>query len=278
MVAESTDILAPMSQLGWATGLFRRGLGHGLHRRLAERPARGGKHDLLDALAALEVEHLVDGVVLRIDRKQRRPAALDLGQHERAGADQALLVGEADDGALRGCCERRPEPGCADDAGHDEIGGRGGGFDQGLRAGGCGRLGPGERLLEGAVERGIADDGLLGADRTGLFGEALDAALGGQRLDLERARVARDQVDGVAADRAGGAQDRDAPGRRPLSGGEEIRLRPDVDDRVHRRHSRSSFVSRALGVVWGISFQPSPATATAKAGGLARDPRRRRTI
>ena len=60
------------------------------------------------------------------------PPALDLGQHERAGADQAFLVGEADDGASRGGRERRPEPCCADDPGHDEIGRRRRGLDQGL--------------------------------------------------------------------------------------------------------------------------------------------------
>ena len=153
-----------MSQFGMGHRLLGRRLCHGLHRRLAERPARGGEHDLLDALCALEVEHLVDGIVLRIDREQRRAAALDLGQHERAGADQALLVGEADDGASRGCRERGPEARCADDPGHDEIGGCGGGLDQGFGACRCDGLRACERLFEGTVKRGIADDGLLRAD------------------------------------------------------------------------------------------------------------------
>ena len=204
------------------------------------------------------------------------PAALDLGQHERAGADQALLVGKPDDGALRCGCERGPEPGRADDPGHDEVGGRGGGLHQSLGACGCNRLGARELLLKGAVEGGIADHRLPGADLARLFGEAIDAALGGQRLDRERPRMAGDQIDGVAADRAGRAQDGDAPGFRPLGGG-EIRLGRDVDGRVHRRHAQ--FPSSAGDFASYSDYLSSPLSPSQpqRPTRRPRDPRRRRT-
>ena len=277
MVAESHRNLGAHVPVGVGDGLFRRRLRHGLHRCLAERSARGGQHDLLHTVRALEVEHLVDGVVLRIDREQRRPAALDLGQHERAGADQALLVGKPDDGSLRGRRECGAKPGRADDPCHDEIGGRGCSLDQGVRSCSCRRLGAGERFLEGAVERGVADDGLLGADRARLLGEALHAALGGQCLDLERSRMAGDQVDGVAADRARRTQDGDAPGCRSLGGGRKIRLWRDVDGRVHRRHSQ--FPSSAEDFASYSDYLSSPLSPSQpqRPTRRPRDPRRRRT-
>ena len=62
--------------------------------------------------------------------------------------------------------------------GHDEVGGRGGGLDQSLGSRGRSRLAAGERLLECAVQGGIADDGLLRAHRAGLFCKAVHAAAG----------------------------------------------------------------------------------------------------
>ena len=70
--------------------------GRGVHS--PERAARGGQ-DQPSHPSRRAVEHLEDGVVLAIDRQQRGAVPPHLGHHQRAGADQALLVGEGDHGA-----------------------------------------------------------------------------------------------------------------------------------------------------------------------------------
>src|SRR6516164_2873222 len=66
-VAESTDILAPIRQFGWATA--------------------SGQDDLLDRLGALEIETLPDRAVFAVDRQQRRAMRRDLLHEQHAGAD-----------------------------------------------------------------------------------------------------------------------------------------------------------------------------------------------
>ena len=90
MVAESTEILAPMLQFGWATACSGVIAAISASERSAERPARGGQDQAARPLSALlAVEHLEDRVVLGIDRQQHGAAARDLGHQQRAGADQA---------------------------------------------------------------------------------------------------------------------------------------------------------------------------------------------
>ena len=52
MVAESTEILAPMLQFGMLHRLLGGDVRHLLQRALAERPAAGGQHDALDRVRA----------------------------------------------------------------------------------------------------------------------------------------------------------------------------------------------------------------------------------
>src|SRR6185312_11136528 len=57
------------------------------------------------------------------------------------------------------------------------------------------------------------DDRKAGAQLARLLRQQLDVAVGRERLNLEGAGIAPDQIDRVAADRAGRTQHRDAPGR-----------------------------------------------------------------
>ncbi len=183
--------------------LRRRDADHLRQRKPAERPAGGGEDDLFHLVGVVEVEHLVDGAVFRIDGHQRCAAAGDLGHHQAAGANQALLVGEADDGAAPYRRHRRRQSGGAHDRRHDLVGRQACRIDDGIVAGGDLDTGPGEPFLQLRIARGIGDDGAPRPEPPRLVGEQRDVAVGGNRHDIEGAGVMFDQLDGIGADRPG---------------------------------------------------------------------------
>jgi hypothetical protein len=97
MVAESTEILRPMTQVGVGAGLLRGDSPKRSRVALAKRPARGGQDDAVHALrpgAAVFRQALEDGRVLAVDGQQRA-AALAHGLHEQGTAHhQGLFVGQ----------------------------------------------------------------------------------------------------------------------------------------------------------------------------------------
>ena len=93
-VAESMLILAPIDQTGCLRADVGRGAGHLLARGGAERAAGRGQHDLLDRAAVAVVQRLEDRVVLGVHRQQRGAGLAHRAQHDLAGADQRLLVGQ----------------------------------------------------------------------------------------------------------------------------------------------------------------------------------------
>ena len=130
-----------------------------------------------------------------------------------------LLVGEADDGAAldrrqRGLQARRP-----DDRRHHPFGGPRRRLDHGRTARGDFDAGTGQGRLHGLDMRLVADRDVARAQRLGLLDQQGCIVLRGQRLDRIGGRIAGDDIDGVAPDRAGRAQDGDAARlRRRLEG------------------------------------------------------------
>ena len=76
----------------------------------------------------------------------------------------------------------------------------------------------GARRRDGVVEGGVARGGedVAGPQLGDLLGEAGGVAPGGQRRDLEAIGQLADDVDGLASDGAGGAEDGDALGSHPF--------------------------------------------------------------
>ena len=136
MVAESTEILAPMVQLGCAIAWLGVTLAISRQRVPAKRSARGGEEQPLDAVAALAAQGLEDRVVLRIDRQQHGAARPYFIEQERARADQRFLGGQRDHDAASHRGEGRLQPGRADDRRHDPVGRPLGRLDQARRAAG----------------------------------------------------------------------------------------------------------------------------------------------
>jgi hypothetical protein len=155
-------------------------------------------------------EQLLQRGVLGVDRKDPGAAGLRQSGHEVAADHQALLVGQGDVGALRQGHDRRAEPGDANDRVQDQV--RLCGRDQLPDS----RL-PGED--PGAVELagralgrlGVGEGEGLGARLEGLLEQPLPVAGGGQSRHLKGAR-ARDHVQRLLPDRAGGAENQDPRG------------------------------------------------------------------
>ena len=77
IVAESTEILRPITQFGCAQASSGVTLRQRRRVAVAERPARGGQHDVVDALGQVRAvlrQALEDRRVLAVDRQQRRAA------------------------------------------------------------------------------------------------------------------------------------------------------------------------------------------------------------
>ncbi len=150
--------------------------------------------------------------MLRVDREHPGTFLRGPAHEQRAGTDEAFLVGERNRSAPLDRGERRLEPGCPGDCRHDPIGGAPSRLDHGRRA--CRRFdpAPGKILLEvriGAIVRHRREACIeLARDPR----QRPSIAVGADRLDPVARGVALEQIDGARADGSGGPQDRHAAG------------------------------------------------------------------
>ncbi len=121
-VAESMVTFGPIVQVGCLSACSSVTLLHRLERPGAEWPAGSGQHDPPHVLAPARAQRLEDRVVLGIDRQHRGARRGRAAHEQRAGADEAFLVGERNGRAALGGGERRLEAGRAGDRRHDPIG------------------------------------------------------------------------------------------------------------------------------------------------------------
>ena len=128
--------------------------------------------------------------MLAVDRQDPPAPALERCERQIAGRDEALLVGEREVDARLERGQRRREPGEADDSVQDDVG----------RAG-----------LDERVERRVAAHGDVGdaaaCSRSRAPRSARLPAATAHELEL---RVSVDDLDRLAADRAGSAEQGDA--------------------------------------------------------------------
>ena len=191
MVAESTEILAPMSQLGCATACSGVASRHVGQRPVAERPARRGQDQLLDRVALRSVEHLEDGVVLGVDRQQPRARRARRVGQQPAGADQASLLASATMAPRRAAARVGASPAAPTIAAITQSAGRRGGLDHRLGAGRDLDAGAGQRSLQRAIARGSATTASSRTRRRACSASSSTDVAGDQRLDRDSSRVAR---------------------------------------------------------------------------------------
>ena len=110
-VAESMVTFGPIDQFGCRSACSRVAARIASMRPRAERTAGCGENDAPHILAPPGAERLENRVVLGIDRQHGRAGRGGTAHEQRAGADQAFLVGERDDCAALGRSERRPQSG-----------------------------------------------------------------------------------------------------------------------------------------------------------------------
>ena len=127
--ALSIEIFRPIDQLGWARAVaaVTSRISVSVERR--KGPPDAGKDYALDRMALMFFQHLIDSIVLAIDRQKLAASSADGGHEEIAGGDQAFLVGKRNIGAAPGCSQRRGEARRADDGGHHPAGIAFGRFD-----------------------------------------------------------------------------------------------------------------------------------------------------
>ena len=160
-------------------GLLGRDVVELVSRSAAERAARGREDERVHLLIGAALQALKGRGVLAVHGEQPASSPLLRRQREVAGSDEALLVGEREVDAALERPERDGQAGEADDRVQDDIG-----------------LGPLEQLRQVAAR--------LGERR-----EAVDrrrAGCGGHELELG---VGLDDLERLAADRAGGADQGD---------------------------------------------------------------------
>lgn len=181
-----------------------------------EGSARGGHDQLAHIGARAGRQCLEERRVLGVDRDDL--AGLGQRLHQRAADDERFLVGEREGAARFQGGEGGGEADGTGDAVENGVAVGGGELGGGVRAGqdlgkgltGCvlGR----ERLPQRRYDVLARDRDRAYAQPMGLLREQSDpAAGGGQRGDPEPVGVAQHEVDGLGADRAGGAEDHDVP-------------------------------------------------------------------
>ncbi len=178
-------IFGPILQVGWASASSAVTPPSSARVRPAERPARRGQDEPGDGRGIAPLEALEERGVLAVDREQQPSSPLLRGERELAGRDEALLVRQRERDAVLERPERRPNAGEADDGVEDDV-----------------RLAPLEQL-----------------DRVAADLDVLDAVLRREVVERRRARLERtelelgvrgDDLDRLTADRARGAEQRDA--------------------------------------------------------------------
>ena len=128
-----------------------------LARSAAKRAARGCEDDRVDRLEVAPLQALEDRGVLAVDREEKPSTPLPRCERELAGRDEALLVGQRERDAPLERPERRWKAREADDGVQDDV-----------------RLGHVQQRREIAADLRV-----------------LDAAFGGQPVELARARRER---------------------------------------------------------------------------------------
>ena len=215
-VAESIVILPPIAHVGCASACSTVTPSSSARAAPAERPARGGQDEPLDGAGRLAATELVQRRVLGVDGQDLRARGLGELHDQLAADDERLLVGQRQVDALPQRGHRRAQPGGADERVEHEVGARVEhqaheplGADQHLavrpRLGRAGAgVGVGQRDPRDAVLGRLRD-------------ERLPRALGRQPDQLELLG-ARDDVERLRADRAGRAEDEQAPGHAAILG------------------------------------------------------------
>ena len=196
IVAESTLILAPMSQLGCATACAGVAACELLVRPVAERPAAGGQGDRAHIGEIVAGEALEDRVVLvnrpaaasrrgarprRSSRRRPRPAPPCWRARSVPPCSIAAIVGR--------------EPRAADDRRDGQVGAARRGLDQRRGAARGVDAAARQRLAQVGQAALVGDHRDLGAEFARQRGQFVGLAIGGQRDDPPVVAVAADQVE-----------------------------------------------------------------------------------
>jgi len=151
---------------------------------------------------------LRDRDVLRVDRQHLRAGAPRQLEHERPAGDEHLLVRQRDvaaelerghDGREARAAHQRPD---------HQLGVGSGDLDQALRARDHAQLGIAHGLAHARGVVGARHAAELGPELLALLHQQIDRAAGGERNDGQPVREAGDHVEGLRADRAGRAEQR----------------------------------------------------------------------
>ncbi len=142
--------------------------------------------------------------------QQRRPCRPHRPQHDVAGANQRLLVGQGDNGSPADRGQRCGEAGGSGYCCHGPIGGQRGSLYHGFRAGGGIDAGTRKRLAQRGIAAWVGNHRAGGVKGDGLLGQQFGVAAGDQGADIEPLGVRSQQLDGLRADTTGAAEDGDA--------------------------------------------------------------------
>ena len=173
-----------------------------------ERAARRGEDEATDLGVRAAAQSLRDGRVLGVDRHDL-VRALPRGVHERAADHQRLLVGQRERAAGPQRRERRSQTDRPGDAVEHDVGAAAGqlAWPPADRRGSRPR---GSDSRRRASARGSATATTCDAQRASLPGQQVDVtAARAEPDDGEPVGVAADDVDGLGADRSGGAEEDD---------------------------------------------------------------------
>ncbi len=203
IVAESTVIFGPIDQLGWRGASSTVTSREGLEGTLAEGAAARGEDKPADGRRVLAAEALPERAVLAVDGDDPRPGRRRPGADELARHHQDLLGGGGDVGAGVEGGEGGTQRGGAADADADDVG-----VERGDLAGG---LEPDPAALgEGRSRRRVDDRAPGDVEAAHHLGERGGVPARDHPDELEAIRMARDDLAGLPADRAGGAEEDDA--------------------------------------------------------------------
>ena len=178
-------------------------------RHPAERPARGGQDQPVDAAGGFTAHQLEERRVLGVDRDHAGVRALGELHDELATDDEALLVGEREVHALAERRDRRAEPGRADESVQDEVCVR---FDDQANhaLGSREHLSPAPGVVGALGGAGLRERNPRHAVLDGLRQQALPRLGGGEPHDFELFARTHD-LERLLADRAGRAEDHELP-------------------------------------------------------------------
>ena len=199
----------------------------------AERSPRRGEDQLEHGAGPLGGQQLVQRRVLGVDRDDRGPGGLGELRYQLAADDQRLLVGQRQVDPLAQRRHRRHQARRAHDpVEHQVTAGLGDERDEPVGPSQHLAVGPGLGGLSGGVGVGQGDP--LDPVGAGLLEQGLPRAPGAQAHHLQLVlAAARDDVEGLDPDRAGGPQD-DEPARH----GADCRRRPPRLSRGERCPAR----------------------------------------